>query len=93
LFPFLPSLQPGPVFLIQDIPHTAFGPAIAPVILIFIKIIPVIIRELFPRLNIFNRNDPNMPPDILGFTVGLARVINEPGRIIRDITVQILFFI
>lgn len=79
-----------PVLSSHNIADTGKMAAEAGVILKVFRIITVIVGEFVPCLDPTDGGYPDPSPDIFGFAIGLAGMVDKSGRIPWDIPVNVL---
>src|SRR5690348_7448662 len=82
--------KPWPMLFGNDPPNATVRPAAARMVFKFIKVISVVITQLFPFGNVPQRCDPNPPADHICFTIWVAGMVNIFGCIIADVAVDVM---
>jgi hypothetical protein len=80
----------GKVLFSHDEADAIGSPAATGVFPIIVQVKTVVERDLFPGLNLPPGNDPDMALVVLRLAIRAAAMIKEPGRIPRDIAIDVL---
>src|SRR6266446_7631785 len=75
-----------PILLIKDIPATISCPTRTP---IFLGFIPVIVAQLFTRLNIPYGNNPEGACGSLYFAIWITRMVDISGEVVEGAAINI----
>jgi hypothetical protein len=86
-------LEESPQFFSEDIPTTVLGTALTLAVLIAVQLIPVIIAQFFPCLNIAESENPNLVLDDVGCTVRITGVIDIPCSVLQGLAINVVTII